>query len=385
MAMKLSTWTEQLKNYQEKRKEFFAILEEEPENKEKQNQAYGEMMDAMAEDIKSMAESEAAKKAEETLNELNRQSGGTISANEVKFFNAITTDVGYKEESLLPQETIDRIFEDLKQSHPLLMEINIINAGLRLKFLKSDTSGTAVWGKVYSEIKGQLDAVFSEEEDIQDKLTAFVVIPNDLTEYGPKWTEAYVRTQIVESFSIALVKAAVDGDGDDKPIGLRRDVSKGVSVTDGVYPVKAVSGTLTFKDAQTTINEMTGVMGKLSTKENGKQVSIDGKVILLCNPSQVWELKAKYTIQNANGVFVTAIPFGIRIVEAEGVPKNEVIAFVKGRYDAYMGGNTKIKKFDQTLAIEDCTLYTAKAFYYGKARDDKAALRYTLDLTGTGA
>lgn len=379
--MKFSKEKLNLAKYEEKKKAFLHVVKDEPDNADKQNAAYGEMMDAMVEDFRTMAEQEIEAKANEKFDELNRHSAGKLSAEEVKFFNNINTDVGYKEEILLPQTTIDRIFEDLVQSHPLLQEINLQNAGLRLKFLKSEASGVAVWGKIFGEIKGQLDAVFSEEEDIQSKLTAFVVVPKDLQDYGPNWVERYVRTQIVEAFSYALVTAIVDGDGNDKPVGLRKDTNSGTVANNiTTYSNKTATGTLTFANADTTIKELTEVMNALSTKENGKQVSIDGKVILICNPSQVWALKAQYTIQNANGVFVTALPFGVRIVEAEGVPVNEVIAFVKGRYDAYVGGGTKISKYDQTLAIEDCDLYTAKAFYYGKAKDNKAALLYTLNF-----
>lgn len=46
-----------------------------------------------------------------------------LSARERKFFNAVTTDVGYKEEKLLPQETIDRIFENLTTAHPLSTDL----------------------------------------------------------------------------------------------------------------------------------------------------------------------------------------------------------------------------------------------------------------------
>lgn len=383
--MKLKKELEELKNYQEKRTAFFDILKSAPENKEAQDTAYAEMIDALASDFMALAESEATKTAENKFDELSKFSGKRLAAEEIKFFNAISTDVGYKEEILLPQQTIDRIFEDLIQSHPLLQEINLQNAGLRLKFIKSETSGAAVWGKIYGEIKGQLDAAFAEDEDIQHKLTAFVVIPNDLAEMGPNWVERFARIQITEAFSYALVMAYVNGDGNDKPIGLRKDVSEGVTVTGGVYPDKTTSGTLTFADADTTIKELTGLMNSLSVKENGKRMAIDGKVILICNPSKEWALKAQYTMQNANGAFVTALPFDIKVVGAEGVPENQVIAHVKGRYDAYMGGGTKIKKFDQTLAIEDCTLFTAKAFFHGKARDNKAALLYNLDLSGLGA
>lgn len=375
MSMKLKTEGFTLsENYETKRAAFHAVVSEKPEDTEAQNAAYTEMMDAMAQDFMGLAEQTANDK----FDELGRYTKSGLSASEIKFYNAIT-DVGYKEEILLPQETIDRIFEDLTQSHPLLQEIGLRNAGLRLKFIKSDTTGSAVWGQIFGKIEGQLDASFAENEDIQSKLTCFVVVPNDLIEMGPNWVERFVRTQIVEEMSYQLVIAFASGNGKDKPVGLDKDVHEGVTVTGGVYPDKTSSGTLTFADAKTTIKELTGVMNALSTKESGKRISIDGRVILICNPAQAWALKAQYTIQNANGVFITALPFGVRVVESEGVAVGKTIAFVTGRYDAYMGGGTKIKAFDQTLAIEDCTLYTAKAFYYGKAHDNKAALVYDLD------
>lgn len=37
----------------------------------------------------------------------------------------INKNVNYKEEKLLPEETIDRIFEDLTTNHPLLADLGI--------------------------------------------------------------------------------------------------------------------------------------------------------------------------------------------------------------------------------------------------------------------
>src|SRR5699024_7349187 len=109
----------------------------------------------------------------------------------------------------------DKIFEDLIAERPLLQEIGLQTTGLRMRILKAEPSGQAVWGKIFGEIKGQLDAAFSEEEITQSKLTAFVVVPNDLLEYGPVWVERFVRAQITEAFAIALEAAFVTGDGND--------------------------------------------------------------------------------------------------------------------------------------------------------------------------
>lgn len=304
--------------------------------------------------------------------------GKGITAKEVKFFNAINTDVGYKEEKLLPQTTVDEIFEDLTRDYPVLAALGLKNAGLRLKFLKAETSGVAVWGKIFGDIKGQLDAAFSEEEEISNKLTCFVVVPKDLEDFGPTWIKQFVKTQIEEAASVALELAFVAGTGKDQPVGLNRNVSKDAAIVDGVYPEKTPSGTLTFANSQITVNELTEVYKFHSVKENNKPLSVDGQVVLLVNPLDAWDVKKQYTSLNANGVYVTALPFNLIIAETPAVDAGEVISLVAKRYDAYIGGGISILGYDQTLALEDLNLYVGKQFAYGKAKDNKAAAVWNL-------
>lgn len=344
---------------------------------EKQNELYGAMLDELLNEAKKQARAEA-----EGLIAAN-PADAKLSARERKFFNAVTTDVGYKEEKLLPQETIDRIFENLTTAHPLLAEIGMVNAGLRLKFLKSETSGVAVWGNIYGEIKGQLDAAFSEEEAIQNKLTAFVVIPKDLKDFGPAWIESFVSTQIDEAFAVALEAAFLAGDGNGKPIGLNRQVQAGVAITGGVYPEKTSIGDLTFADSATTVKELTNVYKHHSTDEKGRAVAVDGKVVMVVNPADAWDVKRQYTSLNAQGVYVTALPYNLKIVESLAQVSEKVVTFVSGRYDAYIGGGITLRKYDQTLAIEDMDLYAAKQFAYGKAKDDKTAAVWGLKVNET--
>lgn len=345
------------------------------ESVEKQNELYGQMLDELLNEAKK----QGANAAEGLI--ATNPADAAMSAKGRKFFNDINTEVGYKDEELLPEETIDRIFEDMVENHQLLSEIGLRNAGLRMKFLASETSGVAVWGKIYGEIKGQLDAAFSHEEAIQSKLTAFVVIPKDLKDFGPAWIESFVRMQIDEAFAVALEAAFLTGDGNDKPIGLDRDINNG-STSAGVttYPKKAVQGTLTFADSKTTVSELTEVYKFHSTKENGKAVAVEGNVVMVVNPSDAWDVKKQYTSLNAQGVYVTALPFNLKFVESLAQTAGETQTFVKGRYDAYIGGGITLRKYDQALALEDMDLYTAKQFVYGKARDMKAAASWTLKV-----
>ncbi|MEY8599908.1 phage major capsid protein [Staphylococcus shinii] len=355
------------------RQEFLNAIQN-GEDEKAQAELYGKMINELFEESKAQAQAEAERVSSLPTAE------SKLTAEQRKFFNEINTEVGYKEEKLLPEETIDRIFENLTTEHPLLADLGIKNAGLRLKFLKSETSGVAVWGKIFGEIKGQLDAAFSEETAIQNKLTAFVVLPKDLKDFGPAWVERFVRLQIEEAFAVALEAAFLNGTGKEQPIGLNRQVQEGVSVTGGVYPEKESLGTLTFKDPRTTVLELTKVFKNHSTDEKGKSVAVKGNVTMVVNPSDAFDIQAQYTHLNANGVYVTALPFNLNVIESVAQTAGKVLTYVKGRYDGYLAGGINLQKFDQTLAIEDMDLYTAKQFAYGKAKDDKVAAVYDLNI-----
>lgn len=351
-----------------------SVQNNEPEDK--QAELYGDMVNQIAEEAKRQARQET-----ESVIATN-PAEAKMSARERKFFNEIDTNVGYKEDTLLPQETFDRIFEDLTTEHPLLSKIGLRNAGLRMKFLKSETEGVAVWGKIFGEIKGQLDAAFSEEETIQNKLTAFVVIPKDLQDYNVSFIEEFVRTQINEAFAVALEAAFVSGDGDDKPIGLNRDINNGsTSGSTTTYPEKDTEGELTFADPDQTVNELTDVYKFHSVKENGHPLAVEGRVSMIVNPSDLWNVKKQYTSLNAQGTYVTALPYNLDIVESVAQETGKVTTFVQGRYDAFLGGGMTIRKYDQTLAIEDMDLYTAKQMAYGKAKDIKATAVWILNVS----
>ncbi|HHP8988472.1 TPA: phage major capsid protein [Listeria monocytogenes] len=369
-----------LVNYEEKRTAFVNTVKNE-ETQEIQNKAYVEMVDAMAADIMDQAKKEARQEADQYISA--SRTDKNITNEEIKFFNDINKEVGYKEETSLPQTVVDEIFEDLTTEHPFLASIGMRTTGLRTKFLKSETSGLAVWGKIFGEIKGQLDATFSEEESIQNKLTAFVVVPKDLENFGPVWVKRFVVTQIEEAFAVALESAFIIGDGKDKPVGLTRKVGKGTNVVDGVYPEKVASGTLTFASSKVTVNELTDVYKYHSVKENGKPLNVAGEVTLLVNPTDAWDVKKQYTSLNANGVYVTALPYNLNIIESLFVPEKKAISYVAKRYDALVGGALNISTFDQTLAFEDLNLYAAKQFAYGKAKDEKAAAVWTLNIKPT--
>lgn len=380
MVIKLKNHTEA---YENAKLNYASVVKNEESTPEQIETAWSEMQDALVNSLTSqITDQVATMNADRSV--LAARGANVLTSKETKFFNAVVQSDGFTSDVILPETTVDRIFEDLTTDHPLLAEINLQNAGLLTRIIKSEAEGAAVWGKVFGDIKGQLDAAFSEENVTQSKLTAFVVLPKDLEKFGPAWVEAYVRTQIAETFAVALENAFINGVGPtkDQPIGLIRDLEAPVDPTNG-HAKKSIAGTLTFADSETTVKELSGLMKNLSTKSNGKAVNVSGKVVLVVNPVDAWDVKALYTFLNANGVYVTALPFNLRIVESVFQTQGELLAFVNDRYAAYTGGGVQINKFDQTLALEDCNLYTAKQFAFGKADDNKATAIYTLSVIET--
>jgi hypothetical protein len=91
-------------------------------------------------------------------------------------------------------------------------------------------------------------------------------------------------------------------------------------------------------------------------------------------------VNARHTIQNTSGAFVTNLPYNLKVVDSEEIPVGKALFFIQGEYIAAIAGGYKLKKFDQTLAIEDATLYTIKRFANGRPKDNKAAVVYDLDI-----
>ncbi|WP_368895777.1 phage major capsid protein [Priestia megaterium] len=310
---------------------------------------------------------------------LQQRGQNVLTSAEMKFFNAVVQDGGFKDDAILPETTQERVFEDLVTEHPLLDALGLQDLGAVTRFIYSDPEGAAVWGPLFGEIKGQINAAFHEKQIGQLKLTAFAAIPDDMLQLGPVWVERYVRTVIVEAYAVGLESGFVNGNGNNQPVGLLKDVN----AETGAVTDKASSGTLTFKPGRTTVIELKDVVKGLSKNAKGKNRKVAGKIVMVVNPFDNFDIQASATTQNANGVYVTNLPFNPQIVESEFVPEGKVIFFVKGEYIAAVAGNYQLKKFDQTLAIEDAILYTIKRFANGLPKDNKAAAVYDLAIDET--
>lgn len=375
MTMKLKG---KMENFEAKKLAYMNLVKE-GADAEKQATVWNEMQDALVTDLTEQITSHVR---DENIDSqiLSSRGQNVLTSKERKFFNEVILTGGFAEDTILPITTQERVFEDLVEEHPLLEVIGLQDMGAVTRFIYSDPTKTYAWGKLFGEIKGQVGAAFREEQIGQLKLTAFAVIPKDMLELGPEWVERYVRSLLVESYSVGLEYGLVNGRGpaQDEPIGLTKNVASNGAVTD-----KTSSGTLTFAPSQfgeIVSGELHDVIKALAVDAEGKSRKVLNKVVMVVNPVDAISVLARNTIQTSNGQWVTAMPHNIQVVESEEIPVGKALFFVKGQYIAVIAGGYKLNKFDQTLAIEDAMLYTIKQFANGKPKDNKAALLYDLDI-----
>ena len=348
---------------------------------QEQSTAFENFFDAMQTDVINTVRNQVN---DEMLDRsiLQQRGQNVLTAAETKFFNAVVQEGGFKDGSILPVTTQERVFEDLVKEHPLLDALSLQDLGAVTKFIYSDATKAYAWGELFGDIKGQVNAAFKSEQIGQLKLTAFAAIPNDMLELGPEWVERYVRTLLVESYSVGLEFGFVNGGGSvaHQPVGLMKDVDPST----GAVTNKTVSGTLTFAPSEfgeVVAGELYEVVKALSTDAKGKSRKVLNNIVMVVNPVDAIGVQARNTIQTATGQWVMALPYNIQTAESEEVPVGKALFFVKGQYIAAIAGGYKLKKFDQTLAIEDATLYTIKQFANGKPKDNKAALVYDLNIS----
>lgn len=314
---------------------------------------------------------------------LMKRGQNVLTSEEKRFFTNLVEDDAnldtYKEEIILPETTVSRVFEDMQSERPLLSKINFQIAGIKTRIIAGDPDGAAMWGEIFGKIQGQIQANFREYTFSQNKLTAFAIVPKDLLDFGPEWVERYVRLQLAEAMGAKLEEGIVKGNGpvQNQPVGLIKDMVKDDSGNITSVKDKTEKGKLTFADAKTTVTELSNLMNSLSVKENGKCINVSGKVSLLVNPDQLFAIQAKYTIQNANGQWVTSLPFNLDILPSEFVEKGKIIAFVPSRYYAMYKGATQIREYGEVLALEDANVYIAKQYAHGMPDDNKVAEVYS--------
>lgn len=386
MTLKITNKTEDAK------KAFNAVSNQEEATSEQVNAALEAYVTAIAEDAGKQVRAEYDELKNVTDNRVLEARGiPTLTAEETKFYNEAVKTGGFDSEVVWPETILERVFENLQKDHPILSIINFTPTVGRVKVIRARRTGVAVFGPLHKDLEGQLDSKFGASEFVQLALTAFFLVSNDTLDLGPRWIDRFINLSLTEAVRDIWAEKIIAGTGNDEPIGLLKDLDG--AVTAGVYPDKATAGTLTFgKDK--IVTEVAGVMKKLSkftykvdkTDEGEvKYRSVAGKVFLIVNPVNYWDIVSRITFANLNNIYGSAMPFidVKNIIESVDVPENKLIAFVEGEYDATQSRAEKVSVYKETFAMKRATLYAVDMLGNGYPTNNEAAQVYKLDFSTT--
>src|SRR5690625_1537591 len=204
-----------------------------------------------------------------------------LTKDEIEYYNEVIEGEGFAGvERLMPPTIFDRVFEDLRQEHELLNEINFVNTtGVTEWITRNGDVEAAWWGSLCAEIEKKLEMAFKKEQTGLYKLSAYVPVCKAMLDLGPVWLDKFVREILFESLAMALELAIVAGTGKEQPIGMIKDLEG--AVVEGVYPDKEAIELNDLKPGTLGKN----IMAPL-TKGGRRKVQ---QVLLIVNPLDYWE------------------------------------------------------------------------------------------------
>ncbi len=274
---------------------------------------------------------------------------------------------------VMPETVINSIFDDLQTEHPLLSRIAFNQTGGAIKMLLNENGHQeAVWGPLTAEITKELLSGFKEVNSSLLKLTAFIPVAKAMLDLGPEWLDRYVRQILAEASANGLESGIVKGDGNNKPIGMVRQVGEGVTVTGGVYPAKA----------KITVNDLTtstvgNLLSLVAVDPNGKPRAIRD-VLLIVNPQDYFQkVMPATTIMAPDGTYRNDVmPYPMTIIQSAALSRGEAVMGLGYKYFAAVGmeAGGRIDYSDQYQFLEDNRVYLSKLYANGFPMDNGAFL-----------
>ena len=270
----------------------------------------------------------------------------------------------------LPETTIESVFDDLKQNHPLLNAINFTNTSAITKMvMNKQGSQTATWDELNTPITKQLVGEIEIVTMTLCKLTAYMFVTFDMLDLGPAWIDKYVRETLAEALSVGLETAIVDGNGVNQPIGMTRNFTGSFNSSTGYARNSATAIKALDTDTYGTL------LSTLAKAPNGNIRTIS-EVVLIVNPVDYFtKVMPATTVLAPDGTYRNNIfPFPTKLIQSVGAPEGHAIIGLAPRY--FMGMGTakggKLEYDDSYKFIEDLRTYKIKLYGMGKPLDKNA-------------
>ncbi|MBX9032666.1 phage major capsid family protein [Gordonibacter massiliensis (ex Traore et al. 2017)] len=288
-----------------------------------------------------------------------------------KFTEIIGSD---EEDALMPDTTIESVFNDLKEDHELLSKMSFTYVKYAVKWILSDhTKQKAVWGKITDAITKEITSGFRVIDIHQSKLSAYAFIERGMLDLGPVFLDGYIRTVLMEALYCGLEAGGIAGTGVEEPIGMDRDIHEGVSfsTTDG-YPRKNKETVTDFTPAT-----YGALLGKIAKTEKGALRKFS-KVQMIVNMSDyLTKIMPATTALNTAGKYVNDLfPFPTEVIVSNELGDGEALLGLLEEYNMFLGGdrNGQIDFSDDFKFLEDTRYFKVIQYGTGRAFDNTSFL-----------
>ena len=282
---------------------------------------------------------------------------------------------------VLPDTVIDSVFDELRISHPLLEAINFQPTTATTTFLTNANGiNMAVWGPLCSEIVQEIVSGFQSVQTGLFKLSAFIPICQDMLQLGPEWLDRYIREILGDALYNGLENGIINGDGNNQPIGMTRQVGDDVTVVGNAYPAKAPVAV-----SDLGVQSVANLMSLLAVNPMGKPRRVDD-LILVVNPQDYYRrVMPATTIMAPDGTYRNdVLPYPIRVIQSPFVALGSAVFGIAYRYFAAIATGSsvagRIEYDDSYRFLEDERVYKIKLLANGFPMDNNAFL--LLDISG---
>lgn len=276
----------------------------------------------------------------------------------------------------MPQTIVEQVIGTIKRNHPLLNKLNFVNTTYLTSFIvNAQGAQTAAWGAIGSKITQELSGSLKKIDVTMLKLFAYMALPLDYLDLGPNWLNEYIVETLSEAVALALETAVVDGDGNDKPIGMTRDISSSASVVGNVQPRQTAT-----KLADLT-PESLGKLVKLLARDpaDATKARPVTDLVFLVNPFTYWEKIFPATCyRRPDGTWISdVLPIPADIYQTAALDATHAVIGMPERYFVGLGLTGKeglLSYSDEAHFLDDERLYKTKLQGNGRPMDEYAFL-----------
>lgn len=300
-----------------------------------------------------------------------------LTSDEVKFYQAwieAHNSPGVKQaitniDTAIPITIIDSVVEEMREAHPLLDNIDFVNASGAIKmFINTQDVQLATWDKLSTAITTELEGAIDVVDMTQCKLSAFIPVSKDMLVLGPVWLDNYVRIILVEASSLGLETAVLKGTGKNQPIGMCKDLAG--AVVEGVYPDKTKVALNSLEP-----EAFSEVIAPMAKKPAGGYRTVP-EIIFVVNPvDYIRKVSPSATARKPDGTYSNNVfPYPTKCIQSAALTEGEAVAGIGKRYFMGIGAGSsgKLEYSDEYQFLEDNRVYLTKLYGIGRPKDNNA-------------